>query len=82
MKTKTICKKDGTVDARFLPTFSAPMVTVPPPTEITAKDRVARALAKIESAIERMKGSNVYHTPLWSDLQDARLEASYALSKL
>lgn len=82
MKTKTIRKKDGTVDARFLPRLSSPMIEVPPPTPITAADRVARSLAKIKIAIEHMKTSNIHHTPMWSALQDARMEAEAAFDKL
>jgi hypothetical protein len=59
---------------------SAPMVTVPPPTPITVADRVARALRQIERAIEYMKVDNINHTPLWSTLHEARMEAQSALA--
>ena len=61
---------------------SAPMITVPPMTPITAKDRIMAALSKIDSAIEHMKRSNVNHTPIWSDLHAARMEAQDAIAKL
>lgn len=64
------------------PTPSAPMVTVEPPTPVTALARAARALGKVNKAINWMKESNIHHTPMWSDLQDARMELEAAISKL
>jgi hypothetical protein len=81
MKTKTIRKKDGTVDARFLPKLSAPMIEVPPPTPVTAKDRIQNVIAALDRAIIVMKNDHIYHIPLWSDLNHARTEAADALQK-
>jgi hypothetical protein len=61
---------------------TVPMITVPPPTPITATDRVARVLDRLERAINIMLCDNIHNTPLWSMLQDARMEAQSAFDKL
>jgi len=61
---------------------TAPMVTVAPPTPVTALDRVYGAKHQIQHAIEHMQRSRIHHTPLWSDLHSALHELDAAIEKL
>lgn len=78
---KLLTKKDGTVDARFLPK-PTPMIEVPPPTPVTAEDKLGWVISDLDSAIHHMKASRVDHTPLWAKLHDAKRHAEEALAKL
>lgn len=69
------------VMARDVPQ-SAPMVTVPPPTPITARDNTCNAMSKLEHAIALYGQYNVNCTPLWSAMQDAHGQLQTALSKM
>ena len=74
MKTKTIRKRNSK-------SLVPPMVTIDPPTPITAKDRIQNVIAALDRAIIVMKNDHIYHIPLWSDLNHARMEAQSALQK-
>jgi len=58
--------------------FVPPMVTIDPPTPVTAKDRIQNVIVTLDRAIEHMKRNSIHHTPLWSDLNHARMEAVVA----
>jgi hypothetical protein len=60
----------------------APMVTVPPPTPITAKNNLGNVIATLDRAMAIMTNDRIHHTPLWSDLHYAKQEAVAALAKL
>lgn len=62
---------------RFKPGI-APMVEIPPPTPITAIDRIQGVIINLDKALKRKISS----TPLRSDLEAARRSAEYALELL
>lgn len=60
---------------------SAPMITVPPPTPITAEDKLGWAINDLDRAIFHYQQSNLHHTPLWAALHDAKRHIQEALTK-